>query len=461
MTISVGIPTRGDDPVVLQRTVHAALEAARTVGDEAEVLVVVNGRTRPPELDRVASRRLRVFHRQRRNVAAARNTVLDEARHDTVLFVDDDCLVPRTWCLDMARALEPADRTAVCAPMRTIVSGPVSAFVDYMRLFDAIPADSDEADTLTTGNCGVRRDRLGPQLRFCEDLHTSGEDSDFGAALHDAGHRIGWLSEAPAVLHGCSEEIGEITDRYLRYGASAPELLLRRNREHVITHRALDWYRERTRDSFRTYRRFAEFADDRVRAAFAVYEYLMISSALLGYLIRLGELTGCQLVEWDRAALDDSWRRAAARIDATADGVDWTDLAVDYRRIATGASERQPALAQIRQALREHARPVPAAPDGPAAEILARGAEQPGEYLALLEKIRRVWSEINSADRELPAVTPDEFNRRVRAIGISFAVAGAAVEYCALLDRIETGSAAGADPSPRRPEAGGRDHGGR
>ncbi|WJK38259.1 glycosyltransferase family A protein [Solwaraspora sp. WMMA2056] len=451
MTVSVGIPTRGDDPAALVRTVRAALRAARTAGETAEVLVVVNGRSRLPELDRIAGGRLRVHYRERRNVAAARNVVLDAAVHDTVLYVDDDCLVPPSWCVDMSRALARPDRTALCAPIRTVVSGPVSAFVDYLRLFDAIPVDETEADTLTTGNCGVRRDRLGPDLRFCEDLHTSGEDSDFGAALHEAGHRIGWLSGAPPVMHGCAEQIGEITDRYLRYGASAPELLLRRNRARVVTHRALDWYRERTRDEFRTYRRFAEFADPRVRAAFAVYEYLMISSALLGYLVRLGELTGCLLVELDRTALSRAWRDLAARIEAATRDVDWTALPVDYRRIATGASERQPALAEVRQALRTHARPVPVVPDGPAAEILARGGEQPGEYLALLERVRRVWHPIRDADPDQPAVPPSEFDRRMRAVGVSFAVAGAAAEYCALVDRI---AANGTDArSPQRTSA--------
>ena len=460
MAVSVGIPTRGDDPAALRRTVHAALDAASAVGPAAEVLVVVNGTARMPELDRVADGRLRVFHRERRNVAAARNTVLAEARHDTVLYVDDDCLVPRTWCVDMARALEPAPRAAICAPIRTVVSGPVSAFVDYLRLFDAVPAGRDEADMLTTGNCGLRRDRLDPGLRFCEDLHTSGEDSDFGAALHDAGHRIGWLSAAPPVMHGCSEEIGEVTDRYLRYGGSASELLLRRNRSRAVTHRALDWYRERTRDSFRTYRRFAEFGDPRVRTAFAVYEYLMISSVLLGYLLRLGELTGCQLIEWDRSALERSWRQVAAGMAAATDGVDWTALQVDYRRIAVGATERQPALAQVRQALRDHARPVPVVPDGLAAEVLARGGEKPDEYLALLDRIRPLWSEISNDDSDPPGVTPEEFNQRVRAVGVSFAVAGDAIEYCALLDRIGAGAVRGSHPGART-DASRPDHDGR
>ena len=42
-----------------------------------------------------------LVYREQRNVAGARNTVLAQARHETILFSDDQCVVPPQWCTVM------------------------------------------------------------------------------------------------------------------------------------------------------------------------------------------------------------------------------------------------------------------------------------------------------------------------------------------------------------------------
>lgn len=109
MSVTVGIPTTGVRPV-LRRCVEAAVRSATAAGQDAEVLVVLNGRADAPGLGRVNSPLLRVVRLDQPNVSAARNRAIALARHNVVLFADDDVLVPRQWCAQLRAALraEPA-----------------------------------------------------------------------------------------------------------------------------------------------------------------------------------------------------------------------------------------------------------------------------------------------------------------------------------------------------------------
>jgi hypothetical protein len=443
MSVSVGIATTGTNPAALANAVRAALHSAARTGDGAEVLVAVNGRDRIPELDGLpvpAAARLRVFDDPRRNVARARNVVLAEARNDTILFTDDDCVVPDEWCTQLSAALHEPGTAVACARVRTRVNGAVTAYADYQRIFDATPVGSDEVEMMVTANCGLRRDLIPSNIRFCEDLHWSGEDSDFGLALRAAGFRIRWLADPTPLAHGLSEDISEITDRFMRYGASGAVLLLRRHHDRAAVPGAHDWYRSLTREDFSTYRRFGELVDPAVRRTFVVYDYLMHASTIVGYLERLGELLDCRLVEIDRDGLARAWRDINERVLAQAPGIDWRALDIDYRRMPDALDEPQPLLADVRAVLRRCAPPPTDQPRGDALVVLERGlADQVTDYLARMEQVRAIWRGLGegAGPGAGEPLTSELLDYRLRAAGFSFKVACAVVEYTMMLDRYQ------------------------
>src|SRR6185436_12009440 len=98
MSVSVVVPSTLTNPAC-GRALDSVVRAVAAV-DDGEVLVVANGagpRRCPPAL---AQPSVRVLECSRTGPSAARNAGLAAARHSVVLFTDDDCVVPPTWCTD-------------------------------------------------------------------------------------------------------------------------------------------------------------------------------------------------------------------------------------------------------------------------------------------------------------------------------------------------------------------------
>src|SRR5262245_22264091 len=155
MPVSVVIPSTLDS-TVLDECVAAAVRSAGAVGPDAEVLLVAN-RVRGGRPPRFESPMLRVLHSSPDGIATARNTAIAAARHDTILFTDDDLIVAPDWCRRLYDALQEAGCAAVGAPVRTETTGPVTSFMNYDRHFDAPPTDSRYARLLVTASAGYRR----------------------------------------------------------------------------------------------------------------------------------------------------------------------------------------------------------------------------------------------------------------------------------------------------------------
>ena len=135
MPVSVVIATTLRRAVASQ-SVRQAIESVRAAGPDAEVVLVVNGA--PPDArPAVRAPELRVLHSPTPGISTARNLGAAAARHDTVLFTDDDVLVPPDWAPRMAAALAGGEHVAVAAPVRMVVDGPVTAFMEHERDFDA------------------------------------------------------------------------------------------------------------------------------------------------------------------------------------------------------------------------------------------------------------------------------------------------------------------------------------
>jgi glycosyltransferase involved in cell wall biosynthesis len=432
MTVTVGIPTTGERPA-LRRAVESVVRSASRLGPGAEVLVVVNGSTSAPGLGRLDSPLLRVAHLPRRNLSLARNYILDNARNDTVLFADDDGVAPEPWCAELGGALREDGCAVVTAPVRVPVSGPVTALIDYQRIFDPPPAGPGEAHLLT-GNCGLRRSMLPAGVRYDEHLPTAAEDVAFSFSLRAAGLRIRWLADATPGLHCVPEGIDQITERGLRYGRGGARLYLLRGGKLAVPG-ALSWYKAMASGEYSGYRRFPEFIWPGVRVVFTALEYMLNASMLAGYLDELGSQLGCRLVGLDSGALSGAFREVAARAGegvARLPASDWNNLPADYRRMARDAEPPDPAqriTAGISEALRRHAPPVAAeppaevqallepsgAPGGPGAG--GAGPAIAAQSAAARERLAAAWERLCQATG---AISAADLERSIRGAGMPF-----------------------------------------
>jgi hypothetical protein len=430
MSATVGIATTGERPQALCGTVRTVIRGAARLSGDAEVLVVVNGRSRVPELERIESPLLRVVHLERRGVAGARNEVLARARHDTILFTDDDCEPPVDWCAVLAGALGSSAHVAVGAPVRTRIHGPVSAYLDHQRTMDAAAAGPGQAQTLVTANCGLRRDRLPAGLRFDPRLTSSGEDTALSLRIRAAGGTIGWLDGARPMLHPVAEDIGEIAARFTRYGQMGAVAHLNGGPPDMSIPGALDLYRLLTLDSHHANRRFTEVVAPQARHAFAAYDHLRHSCMLLGYLDRLGTDLGDPLVEVDHPALRDAWGKIDAEVRDRSAGLstgDWAALEVDYARLGALPDEPQPLVDRVRAALRRHARAVKGRPGDRAAALLADGLDEAADrYLADVKRAMRLWSTLTAGSAPL---TLARVESALRAAGLRFPEGSHLIEY--------------------------------
>ena len=424
MSVTVGIATLGEDPPMLRKVVDAALRSVERTG--GEVLVIANGGAR------VEMPGTRVIHREERGLAFARNLILDEALHDTVLFTDGDCLVPPDWCSTMAAAL--ADHVMVTGPVRMIVEGPVTAFFDYQRLFDSTPAGPAGPPLIITANSGLRRDRLPGGLRFATGFSTAGEDTYFGLQLADAGIDVKYLQGATPIRHALSESITELTNRYLRNARTGPKLFLEYGRGEAAMPDALTFYRRRTSPDFPMERRFAEVADPRARAAFAVFHTILSDLTLVGYLDGLGTLMGHPLVTIDHEGLDAEWARIGTAVDELTVGItadEWANLDIDVRRIGNPVPG-QPIQAWVRAALRRNAPAIPTDPTGPVADVLAyAGANRVATFVAYQSLVRGAWAKLRA---KTEPVGPDVAERVTRPLGVALSAACDVAELLVAID---------------------------
>lgn len=428
MPVTVGIATMGESPRTLCETVEGVIRSVSVVGDDAEVLVVVNGRGRVPELDGIDSPALRVIYLDHPNVAVARNTVLAEARHDTVLFTDEDCAVPVEWASQLAAGLSEPGIAAVGAPVRLKVNGPIAAYANYIRVYDAVPSGPGGPLLLVTTNSGFRRDRIPASIRFDPDLSTAGEDTAFSLELGKAGLKTKWLADATPILHGFTEDIEEITHRYIRNSRHGVHLYLGRGNAEAALPGILDLYRQRIQDHYRMDRRFAEFAEPEARTAFAVYDALVSSASAIGYLDRIGAELDHQLIRLDEAGFAAFAEEIGGMVreqTAALSTSDWAALQPEYLGMAGRIGAPDPLLTELKAALRMYARPTYVDPQGPVADVLNHGgANLNVNFLEGLEPLRNAYDDICATG----APTAEAIDLAARALGLSFKVALDAIE---------------------------------
>jgi glycosyltransferase involved in cell wall biosynthesis len=405
--LTAAIPTTGDRSS-LRASVEAVLRSAGQAGGITEVLVVVNGRPDAPALRGLRSPLLRVIHLAQRNKSLARNAAIDAARHDTILFTDDDGVVPPQWCAQLREGLARPGPAVVAAPACTVATGPVTGFLNYQRVFVPPPDADGGAGYAITLNCGIRRDRLPATVRF-DPAFLVTEDIDFGHSVRSSGLTIGWLPDAVPVRHDLPESFETIGGRYPAYGAGLALLHRKRGQVTALMPAFHSAYLARA-DGDLGYRRFSELTQEPARAAFTILETVAVSLFLVGYLDELGDDPGRKLIETDQAALTAALGQIAAPALARARQLapgDWATPAFDYSRFGSiDVDLATPELRQVKAALAQHARPVRSL--APAAQLAPMTWEQPA------------WAAWRRMGKATGQPTPDSVDRLFRAAGVGF-----------------------------------------
>lgn len=296
----------------------------------------------------LASPLLRVLHSPRAGAAAARNVGLREARNQTVLFTDDDCIVPPSWVHDLATVLATGECEAVAGRVSTDATGPATAFINYQRIFDAPPDDSFTTRHLVTANCGVRRDLIPPWVGFDESiLGAGGEDTEFGYRLRENGLVIRWLPEPTPVRHALVEGIEQITARFLRYGRANARLYCCNGRWQESVPFAFDWYRSISRGATADGRGFSEICSDEISAAFRACELAANASFLMGYLEEVARFLGFEFLKVRHDSLGRAWKGLSEEIAKACENVEpasWARMDICWRSAARRRFERRESL---------------------------------------------------------------------------------------------------------------------
>lgn len=406
----------------VRQSVESAVASAAAAGDDSEVILVVNGCGPNSAAPRIDSPLFRVVRLQRASAPGARNAGINAARHDAIVFTDDDCLVPLNWCADLGRALAAEATVAVAAPVDVIVHGPVTAFLQHQRAFDAPAVDHERVRYPVGANFGVRRDRLPSGLRFDDTrFNNSAEDSDLGYRVRDAGRSIWWLGRSHAVRHNLPDRLDQVTDRYERYGRGNARLSRQPGRWREAVPDALGWYRSMCEGTHFDYRTFGEIASPLIRAALATCQLAFAASYLIGYLDELGAILGTSLVTIDRDGLADAWSGVDHRMRLHLDGVSgsgWTGIEADFREIWRRDEDAPRVHHEISRVLRTHAPPT-AQVSRTVNEILHDGE---GSFVREAEDVRaKLATAWRNAIVASGPVTSGDVDRMARAAGTSFA----------------------------------------
>jgi GT2 family glycosyltransferase len=197
-TASIIVPTRLRADYLEVALASIAPQAAAA---GCEVLVVDDG---PDERTRAAARRhgaRYIAHESSRGLNAARNTGLDAAAADLLVFVDDDVEVHAGWL----QALLAAD--AAAGPDVGVLTGPIRARLEDHRLRSC----GREGPPITTqehgpqdrdvphawgANMTVRRAAIARAGRFDETRELYGDEQEWQGRLLAAGGRIRYVAAA-------------------------------------------------------------------------------------------------------------------------------------------------------------------------------------------------------------------------------------------------------------------------
>lgn len=207
-TITIAICTR-NRAALLKKAVQSVLTQA---DDNVEILIVDNGST--DDTAKIAAEfadndaRVKFFHEPQTGLSIARNTALQRASGDWIIFLDDDAEVEPGWLAAYENFFSnlPAAKIAVAggAVMPEYEIPPPKWMNAGGKLeLGPKPFCFKRGENPWECNCGYRRDvalRAGgfdARLGHCGDASGAREGADLNIRLQDAGYEIWWLPGAP------------------------------------------------------------------------------------------------------------------------------------------------------------------------------------------------------------------------------------------------------------------------
>lgn len=305
MSVSVIVPSRGTADG-LMASVASILGALTELGDQsAELIVVLNGPGAHKATLEVRHAALRVVCEPRAGAAHARNLGMTIAANPVVLFTDDDCLVPVTWCHDHLSALQRSPATA--APVHVPHRGPITRYLDYKRTFVAPPLSNHTCRYFVTANCGINRTLLPGMPHFDDtQFNNAAEDAALGYQIVERGGIIQWLSAVPPVVHALTEQPSELLERSYRYGVGNAKIVDVHGRWQESSPYTDDWLLSILKEEWRDYRRFPEIMSEAARRLFTDFNIIEAAVWLIGYLSQTQQALDIEVftIDWTQLESD-------------------------------------------------------------------------------------------------------------------------------------------------------------
>ncbi len=197
-TASIVIPTR-DRPGYLEVALASIAPQASAAG--AEIIVVDDGED--PGTREIGGRHGAEVIRSPGGANAGRNTGIEAAAADLILFTDDDVEAPRGWLRAMLTGVETA-------PQADVFGGPIRARLEGggprscgresapITTLDWGPSDRD-VEFVWSANMAIRRRAVATVGPFDESIGVRGDEEDWERRYIARGGRVRYLAAAGLV----------------------------------------------------------------------------------------------------------------------------------------------------------------------------------------------------------------------------------------------------------------------
>lgn len=197
-------------------------------------VIIVDGMSTDKTRDLVQKYPVRLLLNERKNVAAARNLGVENARGDLVAFTDGDCKVDPQWLKTLVREMQSAPDDVVC------VGGPNLIF-DTDPVFGRVVGYSQETFLGSGGSAQSKnstKKHYVSSLPNCNAMYKKsaikkvggfderflvGQDGDLNYRIGKKGHKFLYIPQAQ-VLHHRRGTLKSFSIRMFKYGMWMAEL---------------------------------------------------------------------------------------------------------------------------------------------------------------------------------------------------------------------------------------------